>query len=193
MNYERKRFGIVRKMMMDCELSDKKVLDLGSGEPSVTDGMKASMIVKIDSNPNTNPDVVHDLTKKLPFGDDEFDMVVACEIMEHLVDTGFFLKEIKRVLKPLGCLIISIPNICSLKYRFAFLLGKIPAHACKVNGEHVRDFNKDDLIGELERNGFVVPDVKTDGIWLGNGARLFLSVGLGDSIIVKVTNIKKRR
>lgn len=47
----------------------------------------------------------------LPFDDNYSDLVVALEILEHLFDPDHVVKEIKRVLRPNGLLIISIPNL----------------------------------------------------------------------------------
>jgi SAM-dependent methyltransferase len=46
----------------------------------------------------------------LPFGNGQFDVVVAFEIIEHLPDAPAFLKEAARVLAPGGQLVVSTPN-----------------------------------------------------------------------------------
>ncbi len=48
---------------------------------------------------------------ELPFPDKYFDVVISSEVMEHLSDDSAALKEIKRVLKPTGTLLISVPNL----------------------------------------------------------------------------------
>ena len=48
--------------------------------------------------------------EQLPFENNEFDVVVSLETIEHLDDPEQFLKEIKRVLKPDGVVILSCPN-----------------------------------------------------------------------------------
>jgi len=40
----------------------------------------------------------------------EFDLAVAFELMEHLPDPARFLKEVRRVLKPGGMLLLSVPH-----------------------------------------------------------------------------------
>lgn len=48
--------------------------------------------------------------EKLPFPDCYFDMIVSFETIEHLDRPDEFLKEIRRVLKPGGTIVISCPN-----------------------------------------------------------------------------------
>lgn len=48
--------------------------------------------------------------KKLPFKNNIFDGVVTSEVFEHVDDPKLFIKEISRVTKPGGKLIISAPN-----------------------------------------------------------------------------------
>lgn len=49
--------------------------------------------------------------RNLPFVDGSFDAVVSFETIEHIVEGGQFLNEIRRVLKPGGIFIGSTPNI----------------------------------------------------------------------------------
>ncbi|MSO20680.1 MAG: methyltransferase domain-containing protein [Acidobacteria bacterium] len=46
----------------------------------------------------------------LPFTDESLDVVVAFEIVEHLKDATGFLRELRRVLRPGGLLLLSTPN-----------------------------------------------------------------------------------
>lgn len=63
-----------------------------------------------------------DLTDRLPYTDGSFDFVIAVEVMEHLPDHERFFHEAARVLKRGGRLVVSTPNILSLKSRLRFLL-----------------------------------------------------------------------
>lgn len=62
-----------------------------------------------------------DLNKELPFKDNTFDYITFLEVIEHLENPHFTLKEINRVLKSRGILILSTPNILNLKSRLRFL------------------------------------------------------------------------
>lgn len=60
----------------------------------------------------------------ISFEADMFDYVFAGEIIEHLYDTDFFMREVKRILKPDGILILTTPNFLSLGRRIFYLFGK---------------------------------------------------------------------
>lgn len=48
---------------------------------------------------------------ELPYPDNTFDMIVSSEVMEHLSDDAKALKELKRVLKKNGSVLITVPNL----------------------------------------------------------------------------------
>lgn len=66
-------------------------------------------------------------TERLPFEPGSLDAVVLTEVIEHLwSDPVFALAEVNRVLRPeTGCLLLSTPNLLSLRNRVNFLLGRI--------------------------------------------------------------------
>ncbi|MFX1252638.1 MAG: class I SAM-dependent methyltransferase [Promethearchaeota archaeon] len=47
---------------------------------------------------------------ELPFQDETFEYIISCETLEHIPDTITTLKEIFRVLKPQGRVVLSVPN-----------------------------------------------------------------------------------
>jgi len=49
-------------------------------------------------------------TEKIPFPDEYFDLVTSIETLEHLYSPLKALKEISRVLKPLGLFYMTAPN-----------------------------------------------------------------------------------
>src|SRR6185295_7888354 len=67
-----------------------------------------------------------DLDEPLPFEDSDFDVVVAGELLEHLRDPRRVVADVRRVLRPGGTFVASVPNAYRLKNRARFLLGRKP-------------------------------------------------------------------
>lgn len=74
-------------------------------------------IVTVDINPNHDPDLLLDLNERpLPFADNEFDCILAYEVLEHIGVQGdykrFFeeFSEYWRILKPDGTLEGTVPH-----------------------------------------------------------------------------------
>lgn len=63
----------------------------------------------VDSDPEKKPDVLHDITKTLPFLDNSCDLVLASHIFEHIVNLTDVVKDIHRILKPGGKLNVAVP------------------------------------------------------------------------------------
>jgi len=82
-----------------------KILDIGCGNN------KAEGAIGIDAGLNTQADIRHDLNKfPYPFNDNEFDLVICKQILEHLDDLGKVLDEIHRLSKSGAKVIIEIPH-----------------------------------------------------------------------------------
>ena len=75
---------------------DWKVLDIGCG---FTAHEKANVVCDVQDLSNFYKDkkFVKLNDKKLPFGDKEFDFVIASHVIEHVEDVTFFIKELERV------------------------------------------------------------------------------------------------
>jgi len=68
--------------------------------------------------------VLADANQKLPFPDAHFDLVVTVEGIEHLENPSGFLRECARLVKPGGTIVVSTPNVDSMRSRtWAFLRG----------------------------------------------------------------------
>lgn len=63
-----------------------------------------------------------DLTKPLSYADGSFDVVILCEVLEHLHSHITVIAEAGRVLRPHGHLILSTPNIARIHSRWHFFL-----------------------------------------------------------------------
>lgn len=63
----------------------------------------------------------------LPADDETFDVVLCCEVLEHMeVDPMYMLAEVNRVLKPGGLLVLTTPNAASTHSIFKILRGTEP-------------------------------------------------------------------
>jgi len=96
----------------------------------------------------------------LPFKDEIFDSVVALEIIEHVNSDIQMLKEIFRVLKKNGILILSTPNVAHLQNRIKSLLlmkNLIKKYAHKPkNPYHKREYTPKQIAKLLKSAGFII-------------------------------------
>jgi SAM-dependent methyltransferase len=84
-----------------------------------------------------------DLDEPLAFDDETFDTVVCGEVLEHLRFPDRLLGEARRVLRPGGTLVGSVPNSYRLKSRLRFLIGRPPEFA--DDPTHLHMFSPADL------------------------------------------------
>jgi 2-polyprenyl-3-methyl-5-hydroxy-6-metoxy-1,4-benzoquinol methylase len=96
-------------------------------------------------------DAVHflDLDKEpINYPDNYFDVIIAGDVLEHLVDPWSVLAQLRDKLRTGGCLLISIPNIREYTaLRAIFLRGRFPyASEGIFDKTHVRFFCKKDMV-----------------------------------------------
>ncbi|MEX1255498.1 MAG: class I SAM-dependent methyltransferase [Dehalococcoidia bacterium] len=84
----------------------------------------------------------------LPFPDGAFDRVMCTETLEHVPDDGAVLRELLRVLKPDGILVISVPDEYSER-----LLWSLSERYYNTPGGHVRIYRRKQIRRLLRDNG----------------------------------------
>lgn len=94
---------------------------------------------------------------KLPFKNQSFDYVCAIEILEHLEDPELALKEINRVLKPKGILIIG-QDTDSLLFKTVWWFWEKWKGSIWKNS-HISCVTPDVLIKRVKKSGFKVQKV----------------------------------
>lgn len=113
-----------------------------------------------------------DLNQTLPFEDASFDYVVCAEGVEHIEDQYQMTREFARVLKPGGMVIITTPNISSLKSRWKFVSRGAFAmfrdytddpseNYLSITG-HINPIAFPELKYMLQRYGFKLQEVRTN-------------------------------
>jgi SAM-dependent methyltransferase len=102
---------------------------------------------------------------RFPFDDASFDVVVCCEILEHLlVDPLAALREIKRVLKPDGVLVLTTPNVHRLENLARMLAGENvydPYSAYGAYGRHNREYTPREQQMLLAHAGYGIEKIFT--------------------------------
>jgi len=104
-----------------AERPDQSVLDIGGGKKCFVAGLRKpecnTRIVALDVdedelrlNEDVDARLVGDATRALPFGRNSFDIVTSRSLLEHLADTGAFIRDAERVLKPGGRFIHLCPG-----------------------------------------------------------------------------------
>jgi SAM-dependent methyltransferase len=88
----------------------------------------------------------------LPLGHGEVDLVWCSEVLEHVADTAHVLLEARRVLRPGGRLLVTVPYHGRLSAA-AIALARFEAHFDPL-GQHLRFYTRRSLAGALESAGF---------------------------------------
>lgn len=92
------------------------IVDIGAGNAPwkvfLPEGLKYTGLDIENANefamPN-NEEIIYYQGGRFPFSGNQFTNVLCVEVLEHIVDTEFFLREIYRCLKPEGKLILTVP------------------------------------------------------------------------------------
>ncbi len=102
---------------------------------------------------------------RFPFEDATFDVVLFCEILEHLqLDPVRVILEIKRVLKPGGHLVLTTPNVARLENVARLIAGANvydPYSGYGAYGRHNREYARHDLWRLLDYCGFDIEEAFT--------------------------------
>lgn len=105
--------------------------------------------------------------KKIPFRNSFFDGVVSIEVIEHLENPAIFIKELSRILRKNGELIITTPNIQNVKSKLQFLFNSefhwFQESEFGDNGsKHVSPLYWRELLFLLKKYGFRVNRLTTN-------------------------------
>lgn len=173
------------------KLKEKRVLDIGCGGgfySLAAHGKGCKNIIQIDSSPvcvqaaksnlleNANYDaegVVADATN-LPFTDGYFDFVLCIDLIEHVKEDSLLLREIRRVLRDNGLMLLATQNSNSITY---VLEAPIQRYVLKNRNwmgwdpTHIRFYTPKHLLHLLTTSGLT--PIEIDGTY-------FIPYGIGN-------------
>lgn len=107
-----------------------------------------------------------------PYPDGHFATVLCCELLEHLpTDPMFMMAEINRILRPGGHVVMTTPNVASLRAVRAILDGYHPGFfpayirpaepGAEVEARHAREYTPREMHNLLLDSGFAVERLET--------------------------------
>lgn len=123
--FVQRRNLFARLLDLDLKPGNARFLDVGTSTGTnlrLLTGLGFSNVVGVELNPDaaefarkkTGVEVVVADSTALPFENNEFDCVFATDVIEHIENDEAALKELARVLRPGGKLIITVPAFMSL-------------------------------------------------------------------------------
>jgi len=93
--------------------------------------------------------------ENLPFRD-AFDLVVAADVLEHVINVGDFLTSVREALIADGTFVVRVPYLDNM-LQYAHLRG------CDYDIVHLRNFSRGNLVHLLRHTGFEVERLHYDG------------------------------
>ena len=153
---------------------DTPILEVGCGDASFTRRLAeySSNVTAIDisasqieRNALALPEIdfiQHDVAQPFPFATESFQVAWCSEVLEHLFDPGFALREIERVLRPNGRLFVTVPFHGRFK-DVMIALFKWDEHFSPTN-PHIRFFTRRTLTQLTAAAGFVGIKTETCGM-----------------------------
>ncbi len=109
------RSGLFKAISKHSNLLNGSLLDVGCGIKPYQNIFSVTSYIGLDldskeSKKRAVADYFYD-GKTFPFPENSFDSILCNEVLEHVFDTEIFLSEIKRVLKPNGIILLTVPFV----------------------------------------------------------------------------------
>jgi glycosyltransferase involved in cell wall biosynthesis len=132
--------SIIYKYLLEHGVKGKKILELGVGDASLTkrlkgngaviDGVEFDKVYIEQADPYCERIFSGDLNKIETLNlDNDYDIIVAADILEHLIDPEYVLSKLKTNLKKDGLLVVSLPNVANIYVRMSLLFGRFNYHS----------------------------------------------------------------
>lgn len=144
---------LVHRLLASLRLIKPHILDVGSGTGANISGMQqVGRAFGIDASREAIDfckrrglkNITQSLAENMPFGDRSFDIITCLDLLEHIPDPVKALREMRRVLKDDGRILIMVPA-------FRMLWSQHDEALC-----HYRRYNKTSLFNDLQEAGLKV-------------------------------------
>jgi SAM-dependent methyltransferase len=152
-------FALRKEILLDEVKPGERVLDLGCGAGAFLALLENAVGVEIAEEaaqraranvPGADVRLLDDGAIPLEHG--SVDLVWCSEVLEHIPDVGATLNEVRRVLKPGGRLLLTVP-FHNRALAAAIALTRFESHFDPL-GQHVRFFTRRSLMAALLAAGF---------------------------------------
>lgn len=175
----------VHEKVFECLQGLKKglVLDVPTGQGALSKELERVGFIVVSGDIErenilyrNNRSLQLDLNQPLPFKNSIFDYVVCVEGIEHLENPHGLIREFARIIKNDGHLIITTPNVMTIKSRWRFLFysyldyfryfGPVPSserHQIKsYDHQHINPLFYGEIRFILRKNGFRIEKIETN-------------------------------
>lgn len=137
-----------KKVVADLGCGDGSVLKFLSSKIKIGYGLDKNILELKEKNLYFS---CQDITESLPLENERFEIVLLLAVLEHLVNPISLFKEIKRILKTEGLLILTTPTPKS-QGLLEFLAFKLKLISQKEIKEHKHYYSQRELIDLLREN-----------------------------------------
>jgi SAM-dependent methyltransferase len=111
----RERRRIFNHWLIQLQSTDLDVLDVGGRiqpyRTLIADRVRRYVAVDLRLTPLVD---VRARAEQLPLGDNQFDLVICTQVLEYIAEPSLVIGEIRRVLKPGGTFLLSVPSACPM-------------------------------------------------------------------------------
>jgi len=98
-----------------------------------------------------------------PFKKESFDIILLNQVLEHISEDLDVLRELHRILKPGGILILGVPNEGCL---IAQLRNNIVQREIKRTSDHVQQYTEFAIRNKLSQSGWRIKSIRKEGFFL---------------------------
>ena len=116
-----------------------------------------------------------------------FDIVLAADVLEHVVNPGNLISQVREVLAPTGTALYCVPNIAHWYPRFRSALGMFDYDQRGIlDSTHLRFFTRRSIVKLVEHKGFAITRIEPVGLpldALGVESTRARSIRLADRVL----------